>query len=343
LAEQPAIKTCGSTPAHGPIEAITQRSTPQTIFTTEFTMAQTILNSRGWTVDGTTRGRWTLLGDTVFAATEGITTAAGTINTLSGNDNLLGTVTTGTGTEAAHVAGVMVMADTRLNLGFGDDQIIGEAPVVADSFNFGVDNEGALDTGYGNDTIKGISRFGVYNGYTGSITTGEGNDKIIGESSDAGGGTSDFGLINHGYIFMGAGRDSITASKSTNGIFNDKTIQMGDGADTIDALIGGASGTPGGFQGGGLIELGRGNDVLKGFGDGTFKGNEGTDTLILQDGTYTFTPLGNDLQVTATTGTGATMTINSFEALGGANSTAFTSLAGITAPTVFQITGGVVV
>lgn len=301
-------------------------------------MAQTVLNNRGWT-DGVRQGRWTFFNDTVFAPTEGIVTDPVTINTLSGNDNLIGILTTGTGTPATPVSGFKVTAGTRLNLGLGDDQIIGEAPVVADSNNYGVDNEGTIDTGYGNDTIRGKSRFGVYNGYTGLINTGDGNDRIIGESSDIAPGGSDFGLVNHGFMIMGAGKDLISAANSTNGIYNDKTIQMGDGADTVDALIGGATGTPGGFQGStGTIDCGRGNDIVRGFGEGTFLGGAGTDTLVLQNGEYTFTPDGDNLLVTTTSGNAATMTLNSFEQVCGAGLTpTYTSLTGLTGPITVTI------
>ncbi len=302
-------------------------------------MAQTVLDSRGWTVGGVRKGRWTLFGDTVLAPTEGIQTDPVTINTLPGNDNLIGILAAGTGTPEAPVSGFKVTAGTRLNLGLGDDQIIGEAPVVADSNNYGVDNEGAIDTGYGNDTIQGKSRFGVYNGYSGSINTGDGNDRIIGESSDIAPAGSDFGVVNHGVIIMGAGRDLISAANSTNGLYNDKIIQMGDGADTVDALIGGPTGTPGGFQGiQGTIDCGRGHDVVRGFGEGTFLGGAGTDTLVLQNGEYTFTPVGDTILVTTSSGNAATMTLNSFEQVCGAGlNPTYTPLTGLSGPITISI------
>ncbi len=301
-------------------------------------MAQTILDNKGWTVNGQRQGRWSPFSDTVYAATDGIKTTASTINTLTGNDNLIGTATTTTGGTGFDnpVAGVWVVQGTRLNLGFGDDQIIGQAPVIAGSFNYGVYNEGAIDTGYGNDLIQGTSRFGISNTETGTINMGDGNDQIIGESSDAGTDTSDYALINKGFINMGAGRDSIIGSNSHNGIFNSGTITMGEGADTVDALIGGASGTPGGFQGGGLIDFGRGNDVLKGFGEGTFKGGAGTDSLVLQDGVYTVVADGSNFTIAANAGA-PIMTINSFEKIAGANA-AFQDL---TAGT-YTISGGLI-
>lgn len=137
-------------------------------------------------------------------------------------------------------------------------------------------------------------------------------------------------MVNTGY-----GNDRLDGT-GNNGIFNEGVILMGDGADTVDALIGN---TPGGFSGaGGIIDLGRGNDVLKGFGDGTFKGGDGTDNLILQDGDYTFTPVGDSFAITAL-GSGATMNINGIETFGGVSSGAFTNVSGGT----FKILGGVIV
>lgn len=98
-------------------------------------MAATILDSEGWKVSGVYRGRWTLFSDTASAATEGITTEPGTINTQSGNDNLVGRLTTGIGSELTPIAGVFIHADTTLNLGFGDDRITGYGP-TANSYDY---------------------------------------------------------------------------------------------------------------------------------------------------------------------------------------------------------------
>jgi len=291
-------------------------------------MAATVLDSKGWKVNGVYRGRWTLFADTASAATEGITTEPGTINTQSGNDNLVGRLTTGTGSQGTPIAGVFISAGTTLNLGFGDDRITGYGP-TANSFEYGIRNEGVVNTGYGNDRLEGTGNDGIFNGETGQVSTGDGNDRMTGIGIS-------YGLVNRGVISMDAGRDSIIGSNSGLGIFNQGVILMGDGADTVDALIGN---TPGGFSGtGGIIDLGRGNDVLKGFGDGSFKGGEGTDNLILQDGVYTFTAGVDGFAITAT-GSGATMNINSFETFGGVSSGVFTNVSDGT----FTILGGVVV
>ncbi|MFM8524558.1 MAG: hypothetical protein ACKOCM_02915 [Cyanobacteriota bacterium] len=309
-------------------------------------MAAITLDKKGWSGSG--RGRWTFFSDAVYATTTtenvAIETKPTTINTLTGSDSLVGTVTAGNGSGFGDpAAGVWVTTGTRLNLGLGDDQIIGEANVESGSYNFGVYNEGAIDTGYGNDLIQGSSRFGVCNNGSSTISMGDGSDQIIGESSDVNAAGQDFAVINHGFINMGAGKDSITGFNSTNGLFNDGKITMGDGADTVDALIGGAAGSPGGLQGGGLIDFGRGDDVLKGFGEGTFNSGAGTDSLVLQDGIYTVVANGSNFLITATnlalTPSPGTMTINSFEKIGGANDPLYSGFLDIAADT-FKIENG---
>ena len=47
----------------------------------------------------------------------------------------------------------------------------------------------------------------------------------------------------------------------------------------FDALVGG-------WAGGGRADLGAGNDVVRGFGSGTFDGGLGTDALTFNAGTY---------------------------------------------------------
>jgi hypothetical protein len=63
------------------------------------------------------------------------------------------------------------------------------------------------------------------------------------------------------------------------GIYNDGTINTGNGADFIIS--------DGGFEGSGKVFLGNGKDYLKGFGSGNFNGGNGQDTLELTSGSYT--------------------------------------------------------
>ena len=160
----------------------------------------------------------------------------------------------------------------------------------------------------GNDIIKGTSStyYGIFN--NGTINTGAGNDTIIGT------GTGNFyGILNYGTINTGDGNDRITGTGGTGtGIYNDDdgTINTGDGNDIVDAL-------EGGFDGDGTTYLDAGNDTLKGFGTGNFYGGAGTDKLFFGEGTYLIS--GSTVVFN-----GATMNVNQFEKIGGANGGLFT-------------------
>jgi hypothetical protein len=302
-------------------------------------MAQTVLDSKGWKVGGVREGKWTLFGDTVTAEAEGITTKPGLINTLPGDDAINGTLEAdldGKNPDADNnlLAGVLINKQTILNLGLGDDSITGNGPSDNPDAS-GIRNEGILFTGPGKDSLEGNGYNGIFNARLAVISMGLGADTITGTGPG-------YGLFNEGVITMDAGDDFINGSGSEQGIHNDGTILMGDGADTVDALIGN---TPAGFSGDGLIDCGRGNDVVKGFGNGTFRGGAGTDALVLQDGIYTvmadganFTITATDLETPANVAPG-TMTINSFEKIGGINDTLFTDFLNITAET-FKVENG---
>jgi hypothetical protein len=151
---------------------------------------------------------------------------------------------------------------------------------------------------------------GIINSNGGTINTGTNNDCILGF-----GGAH--GIINYNgsTIDAGSGNDSIIGSGGTYGIYNYNggTIKAGAGDDLVDALIGG-------FAGEGITDLGTGNDTLKGFGSGTFRGGLGSDTLVFNTGTYT---------ITAGVGTGnyvinGIMKVSGFELFGlGASVTIF--------------------
>ena len=78
--------------------------------------------------------------------------------------------------------------------------------------------------------------------------------------------------------------------------YNDGTINLGDGNDSITAING--------FSGSGYVLLGAGNDVVSGFGTGYFVGGDGVDTLKLSSGSYTLgsTTVNNENFVTVTQG-----------------------------------------
>ena len=160
----------------------------------------------------------------------------------------------------------------------------------------------------GNDIIKGTSSTDSGIGNYGTINTGDGKDTITGT------GTGDFyGIGNDGTINTGAGNDRITGTGGTgSGIYNDDdgTINTGDGNDIVDAL-------EGGFAGNGTTYLDAGNDTLKGFGTGNFYGGAGTDKLFFGEGTYVIS--GSTVVFN-----GATMNVNQFEKIGGANGGLFT-------------------
>ena len=229
----------------------------------------------------------------------------GTINTGAGGDTITGTGSdVGIGNNSSDGLGV-------IDTGDGNDFITGTS---TGSNGIGIDNSGTINTGFNNDRITGTGNYvGIYN--SGTIKTKsvriDGNDRITGT-----GGA--FGIYNTGNIDTGGGggTDTITGSGTNAGIFNDGIIQTGANDDVVDALIGG-------FGGLGTIDLSSGNDTLKGFGSGTFRGGDGTrDTLVFNPGTYT---------ISAGVGAGnfvinGIMNVSSFELFGpGASVTTFSA------------------
>ncbi len=201
--------------------------------------------------------------------------------------------------------GWYIISNQTVNALAGNDKITGRGGIV------GIQIEGKLDTGSGDDRITGTSADangngnGIYN--TGTIDTGSGKDSIVGIGPS-------IGIYNNGTISTGYGNDVIKGSGRSSGIQNDRIIDTGAGDDSIDAL-------QGGFSGIGQTYLGSGNDTVKGFvvpGSqagftlGTFDGGSGTDRILLGQGTYTIT-------ASSITSGGLTMTVNAFEKVGGAN------------------------
>jgi hypothetical protein len=70
-----------------------------------------------------------------------------------------------------------------------------------------------------------------------------------------------------------AGEDGANGSRGF-AIFSETTVQTGAGNDTINGLRGG-------FGGSGKYLLGSGKDRVLGFGNGTFNGGKGKDSLFL--------------------------------------------------------------
>jgi hypothetical protein len=211
-----------------------------------------------------------------------------------------------------------------IRFGFGADRL------AVDASPAGLENKGSILMGLGADSILVNALQSVAIDNTGNLATGPGHDTI--EFSSFGGGPS---LINraNGQILMGSGDDvlrnsspppydSIFSPQGSRPVLNDGLIDLGDGNDLVDCLVDqSASSSPvqPGFLGSGRLTLGRGNDTLRGFGDGTFLGGTGLDTLVLPPGTYHLQSLSADQCLIA-----GRMLVSGFEAFGtGADRSSF--------------------
>jgi len=230
----------------------------------------------------------------------GLFNQGGTLNTGNGKDTITG-IATGPGTVGVFNNGGIINTDN------GEDLITGDGGVV------GVFNQsGTIDTGNGDDTITGTGLAGgISNQQKGVINTSSGNDLITatattggefgfgnaivnqtGSTIDTGDGNdiisgistivssiASVGILNGtgndvDTITTGNGDDIIIGSGMTSGIRNYSIIDTGKGSDTVDALAGG-------FDGGGSIYLGKGNDLIQGFGSQNVDGGKGFDTAEL--------------------------------------------------------------
>jgi len=242
--------------------------------------------------------------------------SSGVLLTGSGNDSItvngrgsniknLGRVDTGTGNDTISSNQFLDNQGTIV-MGMGDDRIIITSPVSLTQNT--ILNSGNIDTSSGNDSIIGTNNdIGSFPLFTstglaniGTIHTGSGDDRLTGTGGN-------YGLVNGGTINTADGNDVITGSGGTKGIENNGSILTGDGNDSVNALLGG-------FSGLGTTNLGFGNDVLRGFGTGTFQGGPGSDTLKFNPGTYTITAAApGTYQITKL---GVQMTISGFERFG---------------------------
>jgi hypothetical protein len=169
-------------------------------------------------------------------------------------------------------------------------------------------NDRVVNQGNNNFTVEDddsddeiVSDTGIVNSDT--LDTGNGKDAITGE-----GGEQGIGILNDGIIFTGNGKDSITGSGFI-GILNNGVIFTGQAPDIVDAFNGG-------FDGDGGVFLGRGDDMLLGFGTGWFYGGRGTDTLILPSDSYSVGfEIVNDREFTTFTLGELTMNVTGFESL----------------------------
>ncbi len=160
-----------------------------------------------------------------------------------------------------------------------------------------------VDTGGGEDVITGIGGvkgLGAAGGTGG--TSGDAGLGGTGGTGGLGGRNDDFTLFNRSRAASGTdgitGTDGAAGADGTDGnagadglrgvgIYNDGVVRTGLGNDTVNAW-------EGGFDGTGKYYLGLGNDTVKGFGNGTFYGELGRDTLILpgQSSDYVISNLG---------------------------------------------------
>ena len=158
------------------------------------------------------------------------------------NDNV-SILYTGSGDDSieasAGIDGYGILSYGIINTGIGDDSIVSEGGRV------GIINYNIIRTGDGNDLIHGVGIVGI--NHTGIINTGNGDDLVIGEGEADGFG---FEIYDGGTIHTGAGNDQV----------------IGQGIDPFT-----------GFNGGGSIKLGGGDDLIKGFGQVTVDGQSGFD------------------------------------------------------------------
>jgi hypothetical protein len=222
-------------------------------------------------------------------------------------------IITGNGNDTINSIGGVALSNVDSNIDTGNDDDIITVTGMAGLQNY----YATITTGNGNDIITGAgtSDRGISNSSRtargilrrrGIINTGDGNDIITGTSMENNGieNSSQFSIID-----TGDGNDVINGIGSI-GIYNDGTINTGNGEDSIIA--------DGGFDGMGSVFLGNGKDDLKGFGSGTFNGGNGKDTLELTSGTYTVGISGTAVNFTKG---GIIMNTSEFEKLQAGNTT----------------------
>jgi hypothetical protein len=208
---------------------------------------------------------------------------SGLINTGSGNDVVCGnggyrgagignsgTLYTGPGDDIVDGGGDGIWNERRISTDTGDDTIIGY-----EEDYYGVFNVAFINTGDGNDLVESNWIFNFKFGpVSGTIDMGRGDDVINGF------------VDNDGTIALGNGNDRMINTTylgnephSTQVVgSNSGLISAGAGSDVIGNL------EP--YSISGNIDMGTGNDTLKGFGTGLFIGGVGIDTLSFAPGVY---------------------------------------------------------
>jgi hypothetical protein len=175
----------------------------------------------------------------------GINNVGGKITTSKGGDTVSAVATSESATYAESSSSTLASASpNNLALALAVADAIAEAEDKAIAIN---NNKGSINLGLGSDTLKATANATgtaiAINNVQGVIEAGYGNDTI---------------------------KAYATGSKSY-GIFGG-SVETGDGNDRVEASS---------FGGGVNIDMGKGNDVVKGFGNATINGGFGFDTLSL--------------------------------------------------------------
>lgn len=229
------------------------------------------------------------------------------IDALAGNDKITGIATDTTPQVfPGDIFGVYLQ--DRLTLSRGDDSLTGitysagnqlrvYAIVVGSSDGFA----GIVDGGSGNDRITGYAEskqtgpeslfvIGISLFSSSQILTGAGHDLIHGRASGTAWQIYGIYLEEESVIDTGSGNDRVigTATNTiykepSSGIFGDTTclLSTGDGHDQVIGTASVAGDRLFGILGGLTIDLGSGNDLLKGFGPFKAFGGSGKDTYNL--------------------------------------------------------------
>jgi hypothetical protein len=196
--------------------------------------------------------------------------------------------------------------EARLLAGNGDDLILG---VGGNGGDGGDGRQGSLTSTSGNGGDGGDGGNGLTITGKAQVITGNGDDWITGVGGQGGEGglrgrstklDGDDGANGYG-IF----NDTITGTIASG--ITKYGIDTGNGNDVVDA-------SQGGFGGGGAINMGKGNDVVRGFGAQVIEAGSGYDVLDLGGLVgYSTTNAGNGW--TKITAGGVDMLVRGFEAI----------------------------
>jgi hypothetical protein len=206
---------------------------------------------------------------------------SGVLNTDDGDDAITGI----TSENPSIYNNYGLVNEGTLNTGEGNDVIFGSGYFIRNGLYKGIYNSGILNAGGGDDRITGLAGSGVGVGgeyglvNEGTLNTEDGNDIITADGLYR-------GLINdRATLNTGEGNDTITARGSWSAISNwtSSTINTGNGEDSIIS--------EGTFLNSGEVFLGHGNDSItstnyyqRGLVNYTFIGTGDGDDIITSNG-----------------------------------------------------------